>query len=142
VEIVAKYKFSRQSLERLEGVHPLLIDVSLKILQYWDCKIVYGLRSHAEQARLYSEGLSKTMNSLHLKQEDGYGHALDIAPYPIDWNDTNRFYYFAGIVKPIADDILKPHGWYLRWGGNWDGDLELDDQTFMDLVHFEIRRGE
>jgi len=22
--------------------------------------------------------------------------AVDVAPYPIDWNDKERFYYFAG----------------------------------------------
>ena len=46
-----------------------------------------------------------------------------------------RFAEFAGIVKAI--------GWYryqvrIRWGGDWDGDNDLDDQTFDDLVHFEL----
>jgi len=26
----------------------------------------------------------------------------------------------------------------LRWGGDWDGDTELDDNKFDDLPHFEL----
>lgn len=134
-------KFSKKSLERLEGVHPYLVDLCFKVLQHWDCTVIYGRRSVAEQQRLFQEGLSQTMNSWHLEQPDGYVYAVDLAPYPIDWNDTNRFYYFAGIVNALAKETL-PDGYYLRWGGNWDGDEELDDQKFMDLVHFELRKYE
>jgi len=100
---------------------------------------VYGLRSIYEQQELVAQGLSKTMDSLHLKQSDGYAHAVDLAPYPIDWNNTKRFYYMAGMMKVLASKHL-PDGWYLRWGGNWDNDEDLDDQKFMDLLHFEIRK--
>lgn len=134
-------KFSSKSLRRLEGVHPYLADLCFKVLQHWDCSVIYGRRSLAEQQELYAAGLSKTMKSWHLEQPDGYVYAVDLAPYPIDWDDTSRFYYFAGIVNALAKETL-PEGYYLRWGGNWDGDNELDDQTFMDLVHFELRKYE
>ena len=26
----------------------------------------------------------------------------------------------------------------LRWGGDWDSDLEVDDNDFDDLPHFEL----
>ena len=26
----------------------------------------------------------------------------------------------------------------MRWGGDWDKDFDLDDQTFNDLCHFEL----
>ena len=55
--------------------------------------------------------------------------------YPIDWEDRERFSYFAGFVKGVA--------WRLnirvRWGGDWDGDTELSDNNFDDLVHFELK---
>ena len=60
--------------------------------------------------------------------------ALDVCPYPIDWNDKDRFYNFAGLVKGIAISMdIK-----IRWGGDWDGDNDLKDQTFFDLPHFEL----
>ncbi len=53
------------------------------------------------------------------------------------WN-LCRFYYFAGFVMGTAAAM----GVRLRWGGDWDGDTELDDQKFRDLVHFEEREQE
>jgi peptidoglycan L-alanyl-D-glutamate endopeptidase CwlK len=132
------HKFSRTSLERLHGVHPALQDLCFALLLYHDIRITYGLRSIHEQQRLVEQGLSKTMNSKHLIQQDGYAHAVDMCPYPIDWNDTKRFYWVAGMARVLADRHL-PDGWVLRWGGNWDMDEDLNDQTFMDLAHFEIR---
>jgi len=29
----------------------------------------------------------------------------------------------------------------LRWGGDWDRDTEVQDNSFDDLVHFEIVEG-
>ena len=99
--------------------------------------MIYGVRSIAEQLKLFNEGLSKTMSSKHIKQDDGFAHAVDIAPYPIDWDDTKRFYWLAGMMKALAPRHL-PSNYELRWGGNWDMDEDLNDQSFMDLVHFEI----
>ena len=123
-------KFSQSSLSKLEGVDYRLQDLCHRIvLEHHDCQVIYGLRTQAEQARLVQEGLSRTMNSKHLT-----GKAVDLAPYPIDWKNTKRFYFFAGMVLAIANDMGIP----IRWGGDWDMDNNLDDQTFMDLVHFEI----
>jgi len=132
-------RFSRVSLERLAGCHWALQDLCHAVIHKHDCTIVYGKRTMAEQQRLVAEGLSKTMNSKHLEQEDGSAWAVDVAPYPIDWNNTKRFYYFAGMMLALAP-IYLPEGYTLRWGGDWDMDNDLDDQTFMDLVHFELRK--
>ena len=120
---------SKTSLGRLEGVDYRLQDLCHKLISYWDFSVVYGLRTESEQAKLVAQGLSKTMNSKHLT-----GKAVDLAPYPIDWNDTKRFYYFAGLVMGVASEM----GIKLRWGGNWDMDYDLNDNNFMDLVHFEL----
>ena len=131
--------FSKESLDKLDGVHHLLADICFKVLHYHDCKILSGVRTLEEQKRLVAEGKSKTLNSYHLVQDDGFGYAVDVAPYPIDWSDTKRFYYFAGIFLTVAKDIL-PEDYYIRWGGDWDIDNDLNDQTFNDLVHFELRK--
>lgn len=130
-------KFSSTSLRRLSLVHPHLRNICHHVIKYHDITVTYGLRTLAEQSKLYDEGLSKTMNSKHLKQQDGWAWAVDLAPYPIDWNDTKRFYWLAGMMKVIGEHIL-PTGWELRWGGNWDMDEDLNDQTFMDLGHYEL----
>ena len=130
-------KFSTKSLGRLNGVHPALTDLCFAVLQVHDVTVVYGARTIEEQIKLFNEGLSKTMNSKHLLQDDGFAHAVDLAPYPIDWDNTKRFYYLAGMMSALAPRYL-PDNYALRWGGDWDSDDDLDDQKFMDLVHFEL----
>jgi len=60
--------------------------------------------------------------------------AIDLAPWPLDWSDIRRFYYFGGFVVGVANKLDIP----IRWGGDWDGDFEVKDQNFNDLVHFEL----
>jgi len=50
------------------------------------------------------------------------------------WDDINQFYLMAGHIQSIATRL----DYEIRWGGDWDRDGELTDQTFMDLGHFEI----
>lgn len=66
--------------------------------------------------------------------------AVDIAPYdaspvgPVNWQDRERMTLFAGFVLATA----KQMGISIRWGGDWDKDTQVLDNTFDDLVHFEI----
>ena len=60
--------------------------------------------------------------------------ACDVVPYPIDWNDRERFHLFAGFVLGIANQM----GIELRWGGDWNRNWEVDDNKFDDFPHFEL----
>ena len=48
--------------------------------------------------------------------------------------EVGIFYYFGGFVLGTAQEM----GLGIRWGGDWDGDLNLSEERFKDLVHFEI----
>ncbi len=126
--------FSRASSSKLSEVHPDLQEVLYHAIAIVDFSVLEGARSKERQKELYDAGHSKTMNSKHRIQGDGYAHAVDIAPYPIDWDDYRRFYFLAGVVFAVA----KRRGVRIRWGGDWDSDKDFSDQTFNDLVHFEI----
>lgn len=126
---VATHKFGSTSLDRLENIDDRLKALAYKVLELQDTTIIYGRRTMEEQKQLFRQGLSRTLDSKHLS-----GKAIDMAPYPIDWNNTKRFYYFAGLVIATAKQLDIN----IRWGGNWDMDEDLDDQSFMDLVHFEL----
>ena len=78
------FEFSERSLRNLEGVNPKLQQLAKEALQESkvDFLIIEGLRTKERQKELVAKGLSKTMKSKHIT-----GHAIDIVPYPIDWND-------------------------------------------------------
>ena len=124
------YKFGKRSKERLKGVKPELVNVLNELVKIMDVTIIEGLRSKERQEELVASGASKTKYSKHLE-----GKAVDLAPYPIDWKDRDRFHYMGGMIRGIAKQLNVN----VRWGGDWDGDGETKDNGFDDLVHVELR---
>lgn len=129
-------RFGKTSMSRLEGVHPLLVDWAMRVVTIFDCSVVSGVRDLTTQAEYVAAGVSRTMNSKHLIQSiDGYGHAVDLAPYPIDWVDPHdRFKILAGVGIAVAHEMSLP----ITWGGDWDGDMNFADQDFFDYAHWQI----
>ena len=127
------YKFGRRSLERLNGVHPDLVRVVQRAMgfQVMDFSVIEGVRSDARQEELYAQGrttpgniVTWTLNSRHKIQEDGYGHAVDLAPYPINWKNEYHFWMLRGVMMSAAAIENVPVV-YLRSG--------------RDLPHFQLQ---
>lgn len=131
------YQFSQKSNEKLLTVDKRLRLVAHRCIDIIDFTVLEGRRSKERQNRLYEQGKSKVQwpeSEHNVEEPDDLAKAIDIAPYPIDWEDHRRFYILGGVVLAIANETGIP----IRWGGDWDGDKDLDDQSFDDLVHFEI----
>jgi len=127
-------KFGKRSKERLETCDNRLQLVFNEVIRYVDCSILEGHRSAERQDKLFEEGKTKVKypNGRHNANPS---RAVDVAPYPIDWDDRERFHLFAGFVLGIA----KAMGIELRWGGDWNMNFEVDDNQFDDFPHFELR---
>jgi|TARA_R100000093_G_C1939513_1_gene71579 hypothetical protein len=123
-------RFGKRSKERLKGVDSRLVNILNELVKIMDVTIIEGLRTKERQEELVSQGKSQTKFSKHIE-----GRAVDLAPYPIDWKDRERFHYMGGMVRGIG----KQMGVDVRWGGDWDSDGEIKDNKFDDLVHVEIR---
>lgn len=127
-------RFSATSRSRLANCDESLQRLFERVVSRWDCTVVEGHRDQEAQDRAFREGKSQLRwpNGKHNRLPS---RAVDVAPYPIDWGNTKRFYAFGGYVLGVAEEM----GIELRWGGDWDGDRDLDDQSFNDLVHFELK---
>lgn len=98
--------------------------------------IICGHRGEIPQNKAFKEKRSKLQ--FPKGEHNGFPSlAIDVAPLPLDWNDNRPFYYLGGYVKALAKSIGIP----IRWGGDWDGDHNFKDQTFNDLVHYELLEG-
>ena len=84
------YKFGRRSRERLKGVDSRLINVLNELIKMMDVTIIEGLRSAERQKELLAKGATKVKYSKHME-----GKAVDLAPYPIDWENRDGFYYIV-----------------------------------------------
>lgn len=132
-------KFSNTSLQRLGSCHEDLQLIFEEVIKIIDCSILEGYRSNETQQEYYRQGKSQKKAG-ESKHNCVPSKAVDVAPYPINWNDKERFYYFAGIVKGVSESLLKENKitHRIRWGGDWDGDNNLSNQTFFDLPHYEL----
>ena len=136
------FKLSKKSKERYDTLHPdlqLVLDYMLDIV---DFSIIEGVRTVEKQKQYVRQGVSKTMNSKHLPNEDGLSEAVDIFPYPNgDWNDMSRFTYYQGIAKGIAHmlHIMGDIDHTIRNGVDWDSDGEIKDSGFLDGPHLELK---
>lgn len=101
-----------------------------------DITVIQGHRSEKEQNEAYKAGKSK-LKYPKSKHNSDPSRAVDIAPWvggQIPWENEKYFYFMAGIVFTVSEDL----GINIRWGGNWNSNENFDDQSFDDLVHFEL----
>jgi len=127
------YPFGHTSQANLDTCDPRLIDLFTTVAKYFNCSVICGHRNQYDQNKAVAEGKSKT-SWPESKHNTLPSKAVDVMPYPIDWQDKDRIYMFVGIVRGIA--ALK--GIPIRCGADWDGDMQVKDQNFHDLPHFEL----
>lgn len=134
------YNFSKRSKRKLESAHPDLQHLFNEVIKVIDCTVIFGHRTEAEQESMFDQGYT----SLHYPKSNHNKNpslAVDVVPYyanhdpHIDWKDTDKFYYFAGIVKGIAFQLdIK-----ITWGNDWDNDNDFKDTKWVDMPHYELR---
>jgi len=138
------YALGPKSMERLDGVHPALVEVVEMAIQltHQDFMVLEGVRTPERQAELYAQGRTKpgnkvtwTLKSNHFKDPDtGYGHAVDLVPYPVDWNTPKKFDAMAKAMFAAADTLDVK----IRWGADWDRDGNPREKGESDSPHFEL----
>jgi hypothetical protein len=155
---------SQDDRRKLKTLHPGPRRVLEQIATTFPHDVLETDRTVWEQVRNVERKVSKTVESKHLYEystnpERGVD-AVDVAPAPLRYpqrpklltrallkviwpwvKDLCRWYYFGGYVLGTADQMWMQGeiDTRLRWGGDWDSDREINDQTFDDLAHFERR---
>ena len=137
------FKFSKRSIERMEGVNDDLVLVFNHAIK--DSPIDFGipgdggLRLPARQNALFNQGLSKC-DGFNIKSHHQTGNALDFYAY-VDGKASWRPHHLsmvAGVILTTANK-LKRDGVIdveLVWGGSFGSD------TFdgWDMPHIKIKR--
>ena len=126
-------RFGKKSKEQLATCDERLKRVFNEVIKTVDCSVLEGHRSEDSQNALYKEGKTKVKYP-HGRHNELPSRAADVVPYPIDWDDRERFHLFAGYVLGTA----KQMGVNLRWGGDWNINWFVDDNKFDDFPHFEL----
>lgn len=136
-------KFSKRSIDNLNTAHDSLKLVFNEVIKEFDCTVIYGHRTPEEQFELFKKGREKVdgwwtvtdkskvvtnLDGVNKKSKHNYypSKAVDVVPYPLDWNNTARFKQLAEVVKAKAKEL----GIEIEWGGDW--------MSFKDYPHYQI----
>lgn len=132
------FKLGKTSLARLQGVDETLVNVVKRAIEISevDFSVLEGVRTLERQRELYAQGrtapgkiVTWTMKSKHIE-----GKAVDLVPYPLDWNDLEKF----NKIKDAMFQAARELDVNLRWGADWDGDGNYREKGEYDSPHFEI----
>jgi peptidoglycan L-alanyl-D-glutamate endopeptidase CwlK len=131
------FKLSRKSEIKMTGdvipLHPDLAKIVRRAIELTPIDFGVGEcgRMLSRQEQLFAEGKSTTMRSKHLKQVDGYSHAVDLYVYvngQVSWEHKD----FRPVVQAMFTAAIE-HGVQLRAGCLW--------RSFQDSPHFELQNG-
>lgn len=134
------FTLSSRSVERLQGVNPLMVDVVQLAIQYTaiDFGVLEGLRTVERQRELVAKGASQTMDSKHIT-----GMAVDLGAFidgRLSW-ELNLYDNIADAMKQAAQEV----GVAIRWGAAWHiDDIRLWGGTMEQAMneYIDIRRSQ
>lgn len=132
------FVLGKTSLARLKGVDEQLVNIVKRAIEISevDFTVLEGVRTLERQRELYAQGrtapgkiVTWTMKSRHIE-----GKAVDLVPYPLDWNDLEKF----NKIKDAMFQAAREQDVNLRWGADWDGDGKYREKGEYDSPHFEL----
>ena len=150
------FNLSQKSLDKMNGVDERLQRVVKRAIQLTkqDFMVLEGVRTKQQCMINYGKGrtiaqcvakgvpaqyanpraakvtwLNDPFASKHVS-----GKAVDLVPYPVDWNDLKKFDTIAQAMLQAAKEL----GISIRWGADWDADGKPRERGESDSPHFEI----
>ena len=150
------FNLSQKSLDRLVGVDERLQRVVKRAIELskQDFMVLEGVRTRQQCMTNYGKGrtiaqcvakgvpaqyanpnaakvtwLNNPFASKHVS-----GKAVDLVPYPVDWNDLKKFDVIAQAMLQASKELGIP----IRWGADWDADGKPRERGEFDSPHFEI----
>ena len=139
------FNLSQRSFQKLVDVHPSMVDVvkyAIKVTKI-DFGVTFGVRTLEEQQKLFDAGRSQTMNSKHLKQDDGHSHAVDLMAY-VDGEACWELNVYDDICGAMAKGS-KEFGVAIKWGAAWsEGNIGEYEGTAEDAMnkYIDLRRSQ
>jgi peptidoglycan L-alanyl-D-glutamate endopeptidase CwlK len=95
------FQFSELSLKKLAECHPNLQRIAHELIREMDVSILCGHRNEKDQNSAFINGRSK-LQWPRSKHNMMPSHAMDVVPYPVDWDDIPRFVEMAFKIEKIA----------------------------------------
>ena len=150
------FNLSQKSLDRLNGVDERLQRVVKRAIQLTkqDFMVLEGVRTRQQcmvnygKGRTITECVAKDVPAQYANPKaakvtwlnDPFaskhvnGKAVDLVPYPVDWNDLKKF----DVIAQAMLEASKELGIAIRWGADWNSNGRPRERGESDSPHFEI----
>ena len=126
-------RFSVRSQNNLGTCHSDLRRIFEEVIKEFDCTVLCGYRNEVDQEKAFAEGRTK-VHFPRSKHNHFLSIAVDVVPYPIDWDNIERFKELAKHVHAVADRF----GIAVRHGADWNRNGIYTDEKFVDWPHWEL----
>lgn len=119
-------KFSKKSQSILANAHPALQKIANEAIKHFDFTVLESYRGKNAQTKAFANGNSKAQFG---QSPHNYfpSLAIDIVPYPIDWNNLKAFDAMGAVFMRCAKDLNID----ITWGKNFS--------KLKDYPHFELK---
>jgi peptidoglycan LD-endopeptidase CwlK len=117
--------FGERSRKNLDSADPKLRQLFDEVIKVVDCSVLCGFRDEKDQETAFEHGFSK-VHWPHSKHNTFPSKAVDVVPWPLDWNNTDSFEKLGTFVTHKAKEM----GIEIQWGGTWE---------FRDLPHYQLK---
>ena len=126
------FKLGKNSINNMAGIDGRLIDIAELAIKLSNIDFGIpssgGLRSEADQAKLFTDGVSKA-DGVSNKSYHQSGKAIDVYAYvdgKASWDKLHLSLIATAMLQASAQ-----LGHELKWGGLW--------KSWQDMPHFELR---
>lgn len=130
-------RFSKASIAQLSTCDHRLQLIANEAIKHFDFVVVEGHRGKEAQEEAFRKGNTK-LHYPHGNHNATPSRAMDLAPYPIDWKEGElphlRFAFMMGVIWTVAQQF----GIKVRFGMDWNRNLDPRDESFIDLPHVEL----
>ena len=119
-------EFGKRSELNLSSCDERIIKVLREAIKHYDFSVLEGHRSEEKQNEYFDSGNSK-LRFPYSKHNKFPSLAVDIVPYPVDWENQHRFFELSKVIK----EACEKEGVDLKWGY---------DLWKWDAPHWELER--
>lgn len=134
-----RFRIGSRTRANLSGVHPALVAMVEQAIQLTPvdfCVVEGGGVRSPEQAQDNAKRGTGVLNSMHIRQPDGYGHAVDLVAWVDGMPAWTQSYYKQ--MRPAILQAAAMVGIPIQHGADWDIDGITGEKGEWDWPHWQF----
>lgn len=129
--------FGLESTKQYLTLDERLKRVLAEAITYFDFSIIEGYRNKEQQEAAFAKGATQ-LHYPHGNHNQFPSRAADCMPFPVDWSEKREAIARIAFMHGVIFACAKRQGVKVRFGFDWNRNLDPRDETFLDYPHIEL----